>query len=292
MKISPVAAPSNSVSAQGNMPSAVQSLRAMTMNTNATPGYIPPPTDENLPISDTIEDGSTVEVTQPISPQFAALAKQRRALQVREQALIEREKRLESMPAEGEYVPKSRLKSETLKVLQEAGALEPDFYNQMTEYLLENQGNPEINALKAEIDSLKKGVDQRFTDQVTQQEKQVLAEMQREASLLVTGDDNFELVRETRSIPKVMQLIERNYRETGEVLDVTEALQLVEDELFSRNQKIANLKKMQSLFNKPEQTPMPQPRTGMRTLTNQHTASVPMDRKARALAAALGTLKK
>jgi hypothetical protein len=143
--------------------------------------------------------------------------------------------------------------------------------------------------LKEEIEALKKGVDQRFVDQNTQAEQQVLAEMKREANQLLR-DDNFEFIRETRSVPTVMDLIEKTYRKTGEVLDVSEAMRLVEDELFKDAQKLASLKKMQL---QQVQQPQPQQRQyGMRTLTNRHTSSVPLSAKERALAAFNGTLKR
>jgi hypothetical protein len=117
--------------------------------------------------------------------------------------------------------------------------------------------------------------------------------MRKEAQTLVAEGEDYELVRETRSIPQVMTLIERTYRETGEVLEVSEALKLVEDELYKDSLKLAALKKVQSGLAPAQPAPQPmQPQRQMRTLTNRDTASVPMSRKARALAAFQGTLKK
>lgn len=296
MKISAVPSLANSVSAQGVDPQAtrIETRRALKMSTNATPlSSISPPDAQELSISDTSSNKDTeptAEVIQPISPQYAALAKQKRALQVKERELLEREKAILAKSQGSDAIEIARLKSEPLRVLQEAGVT----YDQLTEAILANQGNPEVNALKAEITALKEGIDKKFVDRETQAEQQVLAERRREADSLIRQGDDYELVRETGSVPDVMRLIESVYRESGEVLEVNEALKLVEDELFARNQKLAGLKKMQSLFNKPvePQVAQTQPRQGMRTLTNKDTASVPMDRKARALAAALGTLKR
>lgn len=257
--------------------------RALKMSTNATPGMLPQElqqTDDNKE-----EPTGTVEATQPLSPQYAALAKQRRALQVKERELQDKEKAILAKSQGGDSVDLARLKSEPLSVLLEAGVT----YDQLTEAILSNQGNSEVNSLKAEIKALKEGVDKRFTDNETQAETAALAEMQREAIALSAQGDEYELVRETRSVPHVVELIKRTYKETGEVMDVQEALKLVEDSLFEQNQKIAGYKKMQGLFQPQAQPPQ---QRGMRTLTNKDTASVPLDRKARALAAALGTLKK
>ena len=290
MKISPV--PSISVPTLGSdgnpQPSRVESIRALKMTTNATPlANMQMP--QELPIAAPNEQTeATVEATQPLSPQLALLAKQRRALQVKERELKEREKALQAQGTGNTAVDIARLKSEPLSVLLENGVT----YDQLTEAILANQGNSEINALKSEIESLKQGIDQKFQEKESAAEKQVLAEMQREAEQLVRSDD-YELVREMKRIPDVMSLIERTYRETGEVMEVPEALQWVEKFLLEEAQGIAKAKKIQSLLNPMPQIPQPQQRQmGMRTLTNKDTASVPLSAKARAMAAFYGTLKK
>ncbi len=286
MKISPM--PSTVSPVQGApQASQVENVRAMRMKTNATP--LTSPQQQRPAGVNSIETQATAEATQPLSPQLALLAKQRRALQVKERELREREKAMQSN-ATGAMIDSARLKSEPLSVLLENGVT----YDQLTEAILANsgQGNSEINALKAEIEALKQGVEQKFVDQNKQAEQQVLAEMRREADQLVR-DDNFEFVRETRSVPTVMSLIERTYRSTGEVLDVSEAMQLVENELFKDAQKLARLKKMQIQSLQKSPPPQPQQRQyGMRTLTNRYTSSVPLSAKERALAAFNGTLKR
>jgi hypothetical protein len=286
MKITPVA--SNSMppmDMQGNIsPSRVESVRSLTMKTNSTP-LEAPPQEQVISQDNRNESTAPVEATQPLSPQLALLAKQRRALQVKERELSTREKALREQSGNA-TIDVARLKSEPLSVLLENGVT----YEQLTEAIMANQGNSEVYALKKEIESLKQGIDQKFTERDTTAEKQVLAEMQREAQQLAQSDD-YELVRETRSVPTVMNLIERTYRETGEVLDVQEALKLVEDELFRDAQRLAKSKKLQSQISPVTQL-QPQQRPGMRTLTNRDTASVPMSAKQRALAAFYGNLKR
>lgn len=288
MKISPlpsVVAPT--INPQGNpVPSKVDSVRSMRMNTNSTPlanqmqQSIPPISDFNEPV---------VEVTQPLSPQLALLARQKRALQVKEREIATREKALLSSSTGTSAIDVARLKSEPLSVLLENGVT----YDQLTEAIMADQSNSKFTSLESKIQALEKGIEQKFADNATQAEKQVLAEMRREADQLVKTDD-YELVRETRNVPQVMTLIERTYRETGEVLDVSEALRLVEDELFKDAQRIAKLKKMQVQM-QGQMAPQFQPQQrqqGMRTLTNRDTASVPLSAKARAMAAFYGTLKR
>ncbi len=165
-------------------------------------------------------------------------------------------------------------------------------YEQLTEAIINGQGSAEINELKAEINALKGDVDKKLTDRDVQAKQQVLAEMKRDAEQLVADGDEFELIRETRTVPEVMRLIEKTYDETGEVLEVQEACQLVEDELFKRQQKLTNLKKMQGLYKPAEQPVAQRAQPMMRTLTNKDTASIPLGRKERALGAFNGTLKR
>lgn len=296
MKISPIPSGANMAPNPTETPSATVGLRSLRMNTNANPSFMeqtirPNPQVQDLPgiqrpanIESIDDQADNPEATGPISPQFAALAKQRRSLQVKERELTEREKALSNPTADQDSISKARLLEKPLDVLLEAGVT----YEQLTEAILANQGNSEINSLKAELEDLRKGVDQKLTDRDAQAERQVLAEMRKEAEQLVAEGEDFELVRGMGKIPDVMKLIERTYRESGEVLDVKEALGLVEKELLAEAEKIAGYKKVRSQFI--PQTPQMQRHQGMRTLTNRDTASVPMSAKQRALAAFHGTL--
>jgi hypothetical protein len=253
---------------------------------------MPPVESEQSVISEEIEP-EVSEETKPLSPQFAALAKQRRALQVKERELQDREQALQQSPgqdASGELA--ARLKSEPLRVLQEQGVLTPDFYNAFTEFLVSGQSgvNPDVQALKDEIKALREGVDKQLSERDQQAETQVLNELRKEADLLARDGDTFELVRETNSVPKVIELIHRTYKESGEVLDVSDAMQMVEDHLLEENLKIANYKKIQSRFQSTQDPQLQQQRPI--TLTNRDTAQQPMDRRARALLAATGQLKR
>lgn len=282
-------------------------VRSIKMRTNHSPGSegelleaLNPETPAQPvaedPVNPTLESNeqAAVEVTQPLSPQFAALAKQKRALQVKERELQEREKALSAAPAKtGDADFITRLKSQPLSVLQEHGVT----YDQLTEAILSGSDsfNPEIHALKAEIKALKEGVDKNFTERDTQAEQAALSEMGREAERLAMDGDTFELIRETKSVPLVKDLIWKTYVESGktEILDVHEAMQLIEGELLRDAEKFASLKKVQSKFAAPqEQSLQSQPQKQMRTLTARDTATPALSRKARAMAAFNGTNKR
>lgn len=286
MKISPLSAGGIPMPSPEAPPSMGDRIRSVRMNTNVTPGREALEQDPKLTIPDPNEAQTADEATKPLSPQLALLAKEKRALQVRERAIEDREKALESRSTQGQGVDIARLKSDPLGVLLEAGVT----YEQLTEAVLSSQDGSHTRALEAKIAALETSLDKKFTDRDTQQEQQALAEMRREALQLVAQGDTYELVRETKSVPHVIDLIERTYRKSGEVLDVREALQLIEDELLKDSLKLAGYSKVQSqLAPRPAS---PQPQRQMRTLTNRDTATVPLSAKARALAAFHGTLKR
>ncbi len=294
MKVSPVASTATAVGASPEAPHAL-TPRSLRMNTNATPGRPDAQIEElppaPLPISDTSDPTKAApEATEPLSPQFVALAKQRRALQQERQEFERKKAEAEAAPAQGGGIDRARLKSDPLGVLLEEGVT----YDQLTEAILANQsgGGAEFAALKAEIKALKEGVDKQLTDRDTQAEQQVLSEMKKEATALAAEGEDFEMVRETGSIPAVMTMIERTYRETGEVLDVKEAMQCIEDELVTESLKIAGIKKVQGRMQPPAPAQQQQRPQQMRTLTNRDTAVQPMSRKQRALAAFRGELPK
>ncbi len=295
MKISPLSATGvpthGGAPADAPAPTMAQRIRSVRMNTNATPGRAPPQ-DQELTIPYKGDDSAQTadEATKPLSPQFAALAKQKRALQLERQALDREKAEFTQTSTQGAGVDLSRLKSDPLGVLLEQGVT----YEQLTDAVLaHNDGvNPKVQALEAKLAALESGLDTKLKDRDAQQEQQALAEMRREALQLSAEGEDFEMVRETKSIPHVMTLIERTYRETGEVLAVREALRLVEDELVKDALKLAGHQKVQSqLAPRPSPQPLQQPRQ-MRTLTNRDTAQVPMTAKQRALAAFHGTLPK
>ncbi len=295
MKISPVATSASSV---GSVEGGAVAPRTLRMAVNATPGreiaqaaQVEALPEAAVTIPDPNDASATTEATEPLSPQFAALAKQRRALQQERQA-FEREKATASQTAtQADAIPLARLKEDALGVLLDAGVT----YDQLTEQILARRDGitPEIQALKAELKATKEDFSKQLTDRDQQARTQVLAEISRDAKRLVAEGDDYEMVREHKAVPKVTQYIESWYDKTGEVLDVREALQDIEEELLEDSLRLARIKKVQSKLAPPEPVaPAAPQQRQVRTLTNRDTASVPLSAKARALAAFNGTLKK
>ena len=250
-------------------------------------------------IPDTVEQTDAAPATaKPIDPQIAAKAQLdravQRAVQAKETEIASLKQQL-GIPSSKDYVPISELKANPLSVLKEQGIT----YDQLTDSILsspENQ-NPELYQLKAELKALKEGLDNQsktLADRDEAAHKQVLSQLDHDAEALIKDNDEYELVRETGSKKDVVRLIEQTFYKTGEVLDVEEALKLVENELLEHNLKIARTKKVMSKL-VPSQQAIQQNNTNngrtMRTLTNKDGASVPSSARERAIAAFYGRNK-
>ncbi len=294
MKITPVSTGTVSAGASGGPTSP---LPRIPMRVNANPSsYDPnavrtsdaprgPLNTDPLATSPSNETNAT-EVTQPLSPQYTAIARQRRALQVRERAIAERERALASGSNGSSGIDVAQLKAEPLRVLLDNGVT----YEQLTQAVLQAQAGgytPEVQKLTQKIQELEQGFESKLTERDRLQEQQVLQEMSREISALAREGDEFEMIRLTRNQRAVRELIERTHRESGEVLDVPEAMRLVEAELVKDYAQTAQAaKKLQNRDPAPAfEGAAPQYQRQMRTLTSRDNATPPIDRKQRALAA-------
>ena len=302
MKISPVASAQNVVTTAPETPARADQIRSIRMATNATPFRAAPPPpapvqagatggDQKMGIQDPNNPAQRQpEVTEPLSSQHAAIARARRALQVKERAVQAREEALKAQPAaQAGGIDLARLKADPLSVLQEAGIT----YDQLSQAILSQaQGvSPEqFRAVQAELQAIKDGLKQELANRDQQGRQEAIRAMTNEAQAAVAQGDEFELVRETRSVPDAIRLIERIYDQTGEVKDVRWALAEIEAELVKDVLKVAGLPKVQGQMQPRAAAPAqaPQSRPAMRTLSNRDTASAPMSAKQRALAAFWG----
>lgn len=277
-------------------------LQTITMNTNKTVlrDGLPPesssesqiiPTDElakpDSGISDTTVQANEVsEATQPISPQLAALARERRALQVEKKALVDREK---SIADEARAQIISQLKVKPLGLMQEHGVT----YDQLTQELLGNQINPEVEALKAEIKALKEGVDEKFSASETKHNEQNVHYVANKLDALLDQNDEFELLKEADGKVEIVSRIIDHYEKTGVERNVADVAKEYQEELYAELARYAKLKQVQGRLMPTEPLqPQPQTQQGMRTLTNKDTARPQMDRKQRAILAMQGQLKR
>lgn len=261
---------------------------------------------EDIPQPDTNELAQETEDTRPLSPQFAALARQKRALQIERADIAKQRAELEQKASVNseEYVSKAELLANPLKVF-EAGVT----YDQLTEAILNNQSTPvDPQKLRNEIkEDLLKELNGQFLTRDQQAEQQVLNDIRREVLSMTADGDDFEAIRDERAQDQVVKLVHKVYKEgwdemnfpPGYVLDTREAAQIVEDYFIDESfRKASGYKKVQSRLTpaqeaKASQIQAPKPGTKiMRTLTNRDSASPVMDKRARAIAAMQGTLKR
>lgn len=289
MKISPVMPPAPPTT-EGQAPLNTRSIR-MAVNRTPEGQFAPreePPTDPNVAI---LDDGNQaqgeIEANEPLSPQMAALAKQRRALQVKERELAERERKLTEAPA-SQGIDAARIKADPLGVLLEAGVT----YDDLTQAVIANPGAPEVQKLQQKLKEMEEKLEGKLQDRDQQAEKVHFSMKTKEAERLISQGDAYQMVRDTGSLPLVIQYMQREWKENGEVVDLEEALGLFEEELLKRGTKLASLEKVRGKLT-PEQSQQPlQPKPRPPTLTNRDNAQVPMSRKQRALAAFHGQLNK
>lgn len=287
--------------------SAIETPRAIKMNTNATP----PPNEIAAPAPAVVAaEGSNpdnTETAQPtpedpgkVSPDAALVAKAKRALQVRDKEIADLKAKLEAnVPAmNGEFISKADFESDPLGTMLKNGVT----YQRLTQQVLDSMegGGPALTRvekdLRDQIKRLETSLEEQTNSQKTaaeQAQEKTLQRMQREANQLIAQDDNYTTIRDSGNQAKVSTLIKRLIDTTGEEISVKEACDLIETDLVEQGTKFANFKKVQAKLQSSQQT-QAQPTHGqpaapqMRTLTNQDTVVPAMSRRDRAMAAALG----
>lgn len=248
--------------------------------------------------------------------QFAQLAKREKQLRFKalqqEEAYKAREAQLQAREAElsnkyknydTDYIPKSRLQSDTLRILAEAGVP----YDQITQQLINETTSPRdprteavISELKQQIQELKLATEaqkQSATDQQSQQYQAAIKQIQTDVNQLVYSDPAYETIKATNSTRDVTELIERTYKDEGRLMSVEEACKEVEDYLFEETYKLTQLNKIKSKLGMKtpasttevvEKSKQQQP---IKTLTNNVASSRQLSAKERAVLAFKGELK-
>ena len=198
----------------------------------------------------------TTSSEEPLSSQFAILARQQKALRAKaiaqENAAKQRELefkakedalRAKELEYQSKYISKDKLSQDTLQALADAGVS----YEQITNLML-SQNNPQDAArmasekeLRDELKAIKEAQENLRKDserQQTESYNQALNQIKIEATNLVKMDPSFETIKETNSVGDVVDLIERTFKEDGILLTVEEAAKEVEDYLIEEAMKI------------------------------------------------------
>lgn len=261
-----------------------------------------------------VTEAKTETEVDPLSKQYAALAKRERqirfkqqqaeqSLRAKEQEIAAREAALSAKDQEYKsgYISKAQFLKDPVSVMAETGLS----YEQLTEqFINQGQRNPyvdnTIKALEDKIARLEAGREEDKTAQAASQEqsyKAALNQIRMDTKALVNADSSFEAIRATNSISDVVDLIEQTYKHEGVLLSVEEAAQQVEDYLLEEALKLTKLEKIKKRLAIPDQAnaqKVLQPQTNqtqkpqMKTLTNAASASRPLTARERAIAAFKG----
>lgn len=234
---------------------------------------------------------AAIEATTPpaekkddfLSPKFAALARQEKQIrQERERFKAEKEswEREKSAHLNG-YIPKDRLKSNTLSALEEAGLS----YDDLTQQLLNSptsQVDPTIRALQAKIAKLEadqQSFSKKQEETQTTAYKQAVDTIRNKVAGLVASNPEFEMIKALDQTEAVVALIEETFKSEGFVMSEEEAAKEVEEHLAEEAYKMAGLDKIKKRLAPPPVTPAEekQPATPqqpqLKTLTNAVSAS-------------------
>lgn len=253
---------------------------------------------------------------EPLSSQYAILARKEKAIRQREQQLKAREAAIKAQEEtskvsapiaapsidESKYISREKLTSDPFGVLTELGMT----YDQLTEAAL-NGPKPkevelmnEIKAMREELKILKgetESTKKTFSEQQDSAYKQAVAQIRNEVRVLVDKDPNFETIKETGSSGDVVELIEQTFKEDGILLTVEEAAQQVEDYLLEEAMKLAKIKKIQQRLMPKAEAPKAEVKTEnkqsqpLKTLTNAVGTSRQLSARERAILAMEGKLK-
>lgn len=240
----------------------------------------------------------------------AALVRQRQELKAQMEAINSQKSELDKLRQEIESVKsrRSSYKTNPMSALEDAGLS----YKEITDYILNNQQiSPEqklaaleekfeskIQAMERQREEERRLYEERAEQERLAREQATIAEFKTEIGSYVSKHkDTYELTHLYDSSDLVYDTVEAYYDQSGKVLSIPEACDLVEKYLEKQVEKSLQTKKLSSRLTKSDTPPdvaqksEPAPR---RSLNNQtYTSSTPTvvspkvenDRMARAMAA-------
>lgn len=267
--------------------------------------------------TETVAEEPAPKVEDPLSSQYAQLARRERAIRAkaqqqeqafrtREEALKARESALQSQDQQYKsgYISKDQLRLSPLEALAEAGLS----YEELTQQLLTQQPkDPRIEAhisrLEAQIKSLEAANETSKSSATAQQQaayNAAVSQIRSDAKTLVAADPAFETIKYTNSVDDVVDLITQTWEKDEILLSVQDAAQQVEDYLVEEAMKLTKIEKIKKRLSPPAATPKaPQTQTPavskqtqpMKTLTNASASTRQLSAKERAILAFKGELK-
>jgi hypothetical protein len=242
------------------------------------------------------DNGEANSEAKPLSPQYAALARKEQALRTKEKEIQAKEAaiedRIKSAVDEALNGYKSRLKEKTFEELNEIGLT----YDSLVEMQLNGpaQIDPELKALKDEINALKASQTKQVEENTTRAQQQREAAIQQltdDVQSLVSEGEEYSTVKEAEATKEVVDLIVKTFDETGKILKVEDAAKQIEDKLVKEAEKYLGFSKIKNKIpqltpeavSEAKATPTQQP---IKTLTNSMTTTKQLSPRERAIMAA------
>lgn len=258
----------------------------------------------------------TKPAEEPLSSQFAALARREKAararaaqqsaeLQATKDALRAQEEALKARELEyqSKYIAKDSFQADPLKAFTDAGLS----YDQITELLLNQQSQPsnpaydnklaQLNAKIAELEAKTSSATKLIEDREIQARQQAVNQIQADVNKLVFADPAFETIKATNQSKEVVRLIEETFDKDGVLMTVEEAAQAIEDYLVeemyqavSKSEKVRKRLQPSSAPVAQKQTP-PSSNNQLKTLTNSVGSNRQLSARDRAIMAFKGEQK-
>lgn len=203
-----------------------------------------------------------------LSPQLSALARKEQALRQERAAFLEEKKSLEARLAEAEKYSqlRTKLQSKDFSEMEELGLT----YEEYTKYLLDKQNGEDPQAQKFktiedELQALKKAQE----DNAALEYEETVAAYQKEIAKLVESSSDFPATKKAKKEDAVLKLILDSWEQDGEELTVEQACKDIESFLKEEAKNWASLIEEPKVSGAAGPGPLPPPRTGSRTLTQQ-----------------------
>lgn len=211
------------------------------------------------------------EETVTLSPQMAALARKEQKNRQREQELKKQEEALVSERAE---IADLKAMKARLAAKDYSGIESQVDYEAYTQYLLAKQNgtNPDQEALK-KLEAKVEGVEKANTDFINKQFESAVNERRQAVTKLVEVDPTYASIKELKMQEAVVHHILDTWETDSKELSVEDAAKEVEEILLETANKWASLSKLKKTEATDEKKPLPPLKQGLKTLTNQVTAS-------------------
>lgn len=225
---------------------------------------IPPPPSGLAPgqVAPSAQLTSTVEAPKlvaeapndTLSPQQAALARKEQLFRKAQQE-FKAEQEAWKLQQAG-YIPKERLTSDTLKVLAEAG-ITPDKYLELQTRQVEaaDPNQPlldRISQLEGKITELTDPENGTLAKEKKASYDAALNQIRSDVKLVVDSNPTYGTIKSEGKTEDVVELVTRVFEEENIILDVEEAVQLVEaklvDRLSKQYERIGKYDKIKSRF--------------------------------------------